>query len=589
MIRQSKTTIKELSAQYRAVLRHAFLAGVIALSTSVATANTDVTTDVTFAGDYVTSTGTKNVSEGTPNAYNFNYQGTEQNGDLTQNIQSNTTNGVDANNFAYTLANGDMETLAANTTYEASDYTGATVAGTDDGNGNDYSVVVVSDDYTLNAGTAVVDSAYSYENPQYDANDPESQQYITLDSNGSARGLTANYETNANYTSGSTEITNTTTATDLVSLYSYQVEGGHHYVLSDDGTGVRDIDNDGQAVDLNNSAIAPELRDALQGMLDAYAADSGSALVDAVSALDDMQTQENDNYAAALSAYNVDVATQQTLSDNYATYTAALTAYENATNAESEYQQALDNFDADTEKFNAASDVYNSSIEETIDTRATAIATDAADAAEQNAKNYADATVATETTARESADQELQDAIEAEIERAQGAEGTIRGEFASADEQTLAGAKEYTDDKVAAEESARESADRDLQDAIEAEAGRATAAENALRNEFASANAETLARANAYTDKKVDTLEKNVSGGVAAATALSAVSVSNVKRGEVSVGGGYGYYNDQSAVALGATMGLSDNWSVNAGAGVATGDKTQFAIRAGTNYKFKLF
>lgn len=99
----------------------------------------------------------------------------------------------------------------------------------------------------------------------------------------------------------------------------------------------------------------------------------------------------------------------------------------------------------------------------------------------------------------------------------------------------------------------------------------------------------TLSKANAYTDKKFDSLEKDMSGGVAAATALSAVSVSGVNKGEVSVGGGYGYFNGQSAMAFGAAMGLSDSWSINAGAGIASGDSTQFSIRAGTNYKFKLF
>ncbi len=112
---------------------------------------------------------------------------------------------------------------------------------------------------------------------------------------------------------------------------------------------------------------------------------------------------------------------------------------------------------------------------------------------------------------------------------------------------------------------------------------------NGLRNEFAAADALTLRSANAYTDSKVKSLEKNMSGGVAAATALSAVSVGNVNRGEVSVGGGYGYFNGQSAMAFGAAMGLSDSWSINAGAGIASGDSTQFSIRAGTNYKFKMF
>ena len=49
---------------------------------------------------------------------------------------------------------------------------------------------------------------------------------------------------------------------------------------------------------------------------------------------------------------------------------------------------------------------------------------------------------------------------------------------------------------------------------------------------------------------------------------------------------GYGYFNGQSAAAFGAAMGLSNRWSVNAGAGVSNAD---VSFRAGTNYKFKLF
>lgn len=568
MIRQSKTTIKELSAQYRSVLRHAFLAGVVALTTSVANANTDVT----FAGDYVASTGIENVATGTPAAYNFTYTGTNQDGTATATINSNTTNGVDMNDFAYTLANGTSETLDAGNTYTASDYTASTVAGT-----TGYTAVVVADGYGLNAGTSVVDSAYSYENPQYDSTDPESQQYITLDSNGSARELSASYATNATYTAGSTDITSGTVATDLISLYSYQPEGGHTYVLSNDGTGIKDLDNDGQAVDLTNPAIDPDLLVALQGMLDAYATDSGTALTAATDALGDLQTTENANYAAALSAYNTDTAAQETLVTNFATYTAANNAYTSATNAESNYQQALTNFGADTEKFNAASDVYNSPIETTIDTRA---------------QSVAESVVANETTARETADTTLQSNIDAEVTRATGEEAAIRSEFAAAD-ATLQSNIDAEVTRATGEEAAIRSefaaADATLQNAIDNEIARATAQEAAIRNDFAAADAATLARANAYTDQKVDSLEKNVSGGVAAATALSAVAVSNVGKGEVSFGGGYGYYNNQSAVALGAAMGLTNRWSVNVGAGLATGDKTQMALRAGTNYKFKLF
>jgi hypothetical protein len=92
--------------------------------------------------------------------------------------------------------------------------------------------------------------------------------------------------------------------------------------------------------------------------------------------------------------------------------------------------------------------------------------------------------------------------------------------------------------------------------------------------------------ANAYTDRRIEDLDKNLSAGVAGAVALSAVATSGVERGEVSVGAGYGYFNGQSAAAFGATMGLSNRWSINAGAGISNAD---VSFRAGTNYKFKLF
>ena len=590
MLRQSNTTIKELSAQYRSVLKRAFLAGVIALTTSVATANTDVT----FAGDYTDNSGTtQNVANGAPGAQNFTYDGTNANGTANEGISSNTTTGVSQANFAYTLADGTTETLESGNTYTAGDYTASTVAGT-----TGYENVSVADGYGLDAGTAVVDSAYSYENPQYDENIEGSQQYITLDSNAGARALTADYATDPTYTSGSTTITNATTAEDLINLYSYQVGEGHRYVLSADGMGVRDLDNDGQGVDLDNPAIDPDLKTALQGMLDAYANDSTN-LTAATDALNDLQTAENANYAAALGAYNADTAAQETLATNFATYTTATNAYETATNADSNYQQALDNFNADTEKFDAASDVYNAPIESTIDDRA---------------QTVAEAVVADEADARQTADEELQGLITAETSARENADDAIRSDFADADDAVrseFAAADADLQSNIDAEASARAdedaairsefadaddavrsefaAADADLQDAIDNEVARATAQEQAIRNDFAAGDAATLARANAYTDHKVDTLEKNVSGGVAAATALSSVAVSNVKRGEVSVGAGYGYYNDQSAVAFGAAMGLTDRWSVNAGAGLATGDKTQMSFRAGTNYKFKLF
>lgn len=188
-----------------------------------------------------------------------------------------------------------------------------------------------------------------------------------------------------------------------------------------------------------------------------------------------------------------------------------------------------------------------------------------------------------------------------------------KGLYEQAEANYAKAGKEFTDSHAAYEAASKlysasitDTITDGANDAITAsvEDGAVKAAIDSVRDDFAAADAQTLQqakayadagdaltlqKANSYTDSKVNTLEKNLSGGVAASTALSAVSVGNVKKGEVSVGGGYGYYNSQSAMAFGAAMGLSDRWSVNAGAGIASGDKTQMTFRAGTNYKFKLF
>lgn len=109
---------------------------------------------------------------------------------------------------------------------------------------------------------------------------------------------------------------------------------------------------------------------------------------------------------------------------------------------------------------------------------------------------------------------------------------------------------------------------------------------NDVRVNAAARNQLTLNQAVAYTDERVSELDKELSSGIASAVALSSVAVSNVGRGEMSVGAGYGYYNGRSAAAFGAAMGLSNRWSVNAGAGISDAD---VSFRAGTNYKFKLF
>lgn len=563
MIRQSKTTIKELSAQYRAVLRHAFLAGVIALSTSVANANTDVT----FAGNYTNASGDiVNVDDAVAGV---GYQYVNSNGD-TVNVANQSTD-PDLTDFTYTNAEGNQADLTSGTDLTAGDFSGASVA---DGTN------VISNQ------TIAADEQISRDNYQYVNGAGE-----TVILGETAQSFTETVALNATYANTeSVDVTDGSAAPTLTGdMYSYtDPDTGAVYHVNASGDGV---------VDANNIVVTPDAGTALEAacneMVAAFVADS-AAITTAKTIVDGYAAAEVTAFDNANTVYNTDAGTIDTLTTNYGTYTDALTLLNNAQEAQQDAVSAYNNNDGAR---NDALAVYDAPITTTItdganDAIAASIADGdiktALDTTEQAAKDYADGLASnydeagSADVAEQNANAYTDDKIAEEVGARNEAIATAKGE--AIDE-----ANGYTDGKIDTEKAARESADQELQDAIEAEAGRATAAENALRNEFASANAETLARANAYTDKKVDTLEKNVSGGVAAATALSAVSVSNVKRGEVSVGGGYGYYNDQSAVALGATMGLSDNWSVNAGAGVATGDKTQFAIRAGTNYKFKLF
>lgn len=110
-----------------------------------------------------------------------------------------------------------------------------------------------------------------------------------------------------------------------------------------------------------------------------------------------------------------------------------------------------------------------------------------------------------------------------------------------------------------------------------------------LANDAIAANADAIALNSAAIselDNRIDDIDSDLSAGIASVAALSSVAVSNVSRGEVSVGGGYGYHNGESAAAVGFAIGLTDEWSVNAGAGFSSSDTT---FRAGTNYKFKLF
>ena len=545
MIRQSKTTLRELSAQYRAVLRHAFLAGVIALSTSVANADTDVT----FAGNYTNTSGdTVNVADATGDV---GYSYVNSNGD-TVNVASQSTD-PDMTQFTYTNAEGNPADLTSGTNLTAGDFSGTSAA--------DGTTVILGETAGSFTETVVLNETYA-SGVSVDVTDGAAAPVLTGD------------------------------------MYSYtDPDTGAVYHVNASGDGV---------VDVNNLVVTADpgtaLETAFNEMVAAFGNDS-AAITTAKTTVDGYATAEVTAFDNANTVYNTDAGTIGTLTTNYGTYTNALDLLTDAQNAQA---AAVSAYDANDEARNDALAVYDAPITTTITNGANdAINASVADGSiktaldttEQAAKDYADGLASnydaagSANTAEQNA-KDYADGLASNYDAAGSANTAETNAKAYADEvagTAESNAKAYTDEQIGTEASARESADAELQTAINAETERATAAENALRNEFATANNEVLARANAYTDKKVDVLEKNVSGGIAAATALSSVAVSNVGRGEVSIGGGYGYYNNQSAVALGGAMGLTDRWSINAGAGLATGDKTQVSFRAGTNYKFKLF
>ena len=204
------------------------------------------------------------------------------------------------------------------------------------------------------------------------------------------------------------------------------------------------------------------------------------------------------------------------------------------------YTSQNDQFGVDNGKFTA----YSGSLAETIDKADAATLGSAKEYSDTNlasAKSYADNGDATTLSSAKSYANE-RDAI------------------------TLASANSYTDLQIAGEAETRAAEDAKLRSAIDAN-----------RNDIA------------MLDSKMNDLDENLSAGIASSVALSSVAVANVQKGEMSVGGGYGNYNSKSAVALGAALGITDNWSANAGVGLGFGSGSKASFRVGTNYKFKLF
>ena len=521
----------------------------------IATGSANATeTDVTFGGDYSLPDGTTANVASNIIGTSYTYEKTDG-----SNATAAYDEDPDLTYFTYTDKDGAAADLTSGTNLTQSDFTGTSAASGD-----------ITTTQEIVSGATADRANYTYVNGNGD----------TVELGTAAQSFTEHVGLNSTYTNDTiVDVTDGTAGTFNGSLYVWtDPDTNAVYHLSDDGTKLVD------ALNMEQTPTAGSAQEtAFNEMKDAYTADA-AAIAAAETSTAAAAAAEAPLFAAADAVFVADTATIAQLDTYYATYQDALGKLDEANEAKANATAAnAVNVAAQT----AARDLYNAPIETTLAS------------VEQNANAYTDSEINTEATARTAADDTLQTNIDAETTRAQGEEAAIRSEFAAADTtlqnnidaETLARANADTtlQNNIDAEALARANADTALQNSIDNEVARATAQEAAIRGEFAAADALTLSNANAYTDKKVNTLEKNVSGGIAAATALSAVSVSDVKKGEMSVGGGYGYYNNQSAMAFGAAMGLSDNWSINAGAGIASGDKTQVSFRAGTNYKFKLF
>ena len=499
----------------------------------VATGAAKAETDVTFGGNYdlLTATGDVQSDPGVvttaPADLTYGYDVTDGRMD-----DINYAEAPDVTKFTFVGPDGTTHDVSFENRYGKSDYVGTTAV---TGAGYDTTQIIV-------AGANVSESNYSYtytsggENIERTLDNPS--RFIgemTALSENYANAISVNVVNGEAFVNGDT--TALTNAGDLdYTLYGFTL-GDSYYNLDKEGDSFILVRNGEKVTPASGSELETEFNNAQA----AYATDVTTLGTNIATTASNWATEKT-YYDTAKGFFNADVATVATLNNNYDSQDKADDLYRKAQITQGVAQE---NQNKNIANHNAAVELYNAPIEATITNGANNAITTALDdngaikLAIDDAKSYADnGDEATLASAKSYAD--------------------------SGDEATLASAKSYADS----------------QDASTLNAAKAYAdAGNAL----------TLNQANAYTDAKVDTLEKNVSGGIAAATALSAVEVSNVKRGEMSVGGGYGYYNGQSAGAFGMAMGLSDNWSVNAGAGIASGDETQVAFRAGTNYKFKLF
>ena len=573
-----------------------FLTSLFAISISCAA---QAATDVTFAGNYTKEDGSTIASVSDPLAdTTYSYEASD--GSTVSDVAYGTD--PDMTKFTYTDKDGGTADFS-NGIPEQSDFTGTSVAAGD-----------VTTTQEIVAGAVMDRNNYSYVNGNGE----------TVALGETAQNMVTE-QTLSEYAGGATITTTNGTANiggeDATSLdggmYTAALSTGTQYKLSPDGSQLLNMDGAIQEPDPDS-----ELETLFANLKSAYDADK--AIFDAnITETADKWATEQTNFDAANAVFETDSNTVQDLDNKYATVG---TAAELLANAQANQQNAAKQQVAEEALYNAAKDTYDAPILETIENGANSAINESL--AEGGAISDA---IATETDRATAAEEALDDKITANSNAISAnsdaitdeADRAITAENALSDRITAnADAISANSDAITAEADRAITAENALSDRITANADaivtendRATAAEEELDGKIATNTAAiaqeitdriagdeltlgaakaytdaqnelTLRAANEYTDNRVNTLEKELSAGIASAAAMSSVAVSGVSKGEVSVGGGYGYYNSQSAVALGAAMGLTDNWSINAAAALSD---SNVSFRAGTNYKFKLF
>ena len=540
--------------------------------------NANAATDVTFSGKYELSDGTQvNVSDALPSV---SYEYTKSDGTTATVADQNTDPSL--SDFTYTDREGNTANLSTGTPVQSDFWADTTADG-----------VNVKTTQSIVSGATASRDNYTYLNGAGDE--------VTLGT--SAQDMVETHTLSDYAGAASVTITNGTADTTFDgSLYSFELDNGNKFTLSADGT---------QLLDENGAVETPgpgtEMETKFNEAKAAYLADK-TAVDTAISDTGTNWATEQVNFAAANTVFENDSAKITELDGFFTTVGTATNAY---ASAQANQQVAKDAYAENGVLLQDAKDVYDAPILETI----TNGANDAIDGA--LAENGA---IRTELDKKVN----MSDAQAIFAEKQQWVDNTLGIESANPDsvEVALTGQNAGDATTITGAINSLDSAVSSNTDAISAEVSRATAAEaeldgkittnatniaankTAIETEVAnriSADDAVLANAKAYadaqgtmslqaakdyTDVRFDELDQELSAGVASAVAMSSVAVSNVGKGELSVGGGYGYYNNQSAIAFGAAMGISDNWSVNAAAGLSDSNVT---FRAGTNYKFKLF